>query len=259
MNANLAKIFIYPIKSLDGIALDRVKILKSGAIAKDRQWALIDEKGRFVNGKSNSKIHLLRSHFDLKFKTITLQIEGQEEKYHFNLETEKIALESWLSKYFNLKVKLVENDLTGFPDDTKANGPTIISTETIKEIAAWYSNISVEEMRSRLRANLEIDGVPAFWEDRLFDREDMPKKFQIGTVLFNGINPCQRCIVPTRNSQTGLAYKNFQKIFIERRKKTLPNWVNRDRFNHFYRIAVNTIVPSSEAGKTLQIGDKIIR
>ncbi|MDJ0726870.1 MAG: MOSC N-terminal beta barrel domain-containing protein, partial [Prochloraceae cyanobacterium] len=201
MNPNLAKIFIYPIKSLDGVALDRVTILKSGAIARDRQWALIDEKGRFVNGKSNYKIHLLRSHFNLDFKTITLQIEGQEEKYHFNLETEKIALESWLSKYFNLKVKLVENDLTGFPDDTNANGPTIISTETIKEIASWYSDISVEEMRSRLRANLEINGVPAFWEDRLFDREDMPKKFKIGEVLFNGINPCQRCIVPTRNSQ----------------------------------------------------------
>ena len=258
MKPYLARIFIYPIKSLDRIAVKEAKILKSGAIKRDREWCLVDEKGKLINGKRHSKIHLLRSNLDPDLKKISLQIEGTKELFTFNLEREKIALETWLSNFFELKIKLIQNSLTGFPDDTKANGPTIISTETIKEVSSWYPGVTIEEMRKRLRSNLEIEGVPAFWEDRLFDREDKPVKFKIGEVLFNGINPCARCIVPTRDTLKGIAYPNFQKIFISKRKETLPDWVNRDRFNHFYRLSVNTIIPASEAGKILHSGDEII-
>jgi uncharacterized protein YcbX len=55
----LAGIFIYPIKSLDRIAVTQATILKSGALKHDREFALFDEQGRFVNGKRNAKVHLL--------------------------------------------------------------------------------------------------------------------------------------------------------------------------------------------------------
>jgi len=258
MKPYLARIFIYPIKSLDRIEVKEAKLLKSGAIEGDREWCLVDEKGKFVNGKRDLKIHFLRANFDDDCKNISLQIEDKKEVFTFNLEREKPDLEAWLSNFFDLKIKLIQNTLTGFPDDTKANGPTIISTATLKEVASWYENITVEEMRQRLRSNLEIDGVPAFWEDRLFATEAEPVKFKIGDVLFNGINPCARCIVPTRDSLKGISYPNFQKIFISKRKETLPDWVNRDRFNHFYRLSVNTIIPDPEAGKILRCKEEII-
>ena len=88
-------------------------------------------------------------------------------------------------------------------------------------------------MRLRLRANLEIDGVPAFWEDRLFEEEGEAVPFYIGNVLLTGINPCQRCVVPTRDSKTGIGDPQFTKTFIVKRQETLPQWTNRDRFNHF--------------------------
>lgn len=257
MKPYLARIDIYPIKSLDRIEVKEAKILASGAIAGDRQWCTIDDRGKYINGKRNAKVHLLRANLDAGWQNISLQIAGKEEVFTFNLKRDKQDLETWLSDYFDLPVKLIENTVTGFPDDTKANGPTIISTATLKEVAAWFPGITVEQMRQRLRSNLEIDGVPAFWEDRLFGNENNPVKFEIGEVMFAGINPCQRCIVPTRDSLTGIAYPNFQAIFTSQRKKTLPNWVDRDRFNHFYRLAVNTIVPSSEAGKTLRLGDLV--
>ncbi len=114
-------------------------------------------------------------------------------------------------------------------------------------------------MRQRLRANIEIGGVPAFWEDQLFADADEIVQFKIGEVLFEGINPCQRCIVPTRNSRTGESYPNFQKLFSQKREETLPSWVNLSRFNHFYRLSVNTKIPASEAGKMVQVGDEIER
>jgi hypothetical protein len=79
----------------------------------------------------------------------------------------------------------------------------------------------------------------------------------VGDVDFFGVNPCQRCIVPTRDSYSGEAYPSFQKIFATQRQATLPNWVASLPFNHFYRLSVNTQLPISSAGKILQIGDKV--
>lgn len=147
----------------------------------------------------------------------------------------------------------------GFPDDTNASGPTVISTGTLEEVASWFLDVSVDEMRLRLRANLEIGGVPPFWEDQLFAQEGQCVQFRVGEVLLKGINPCQRCVVPSRDSQTGEVTRNFQKIFIQQRRETLPSWTTLSRFNHFYKLSVNTNVPESEAGKQLHSGDAIAK
>jgi uncharacterized protein YcbX len=262
----LARIAIYPIKSLDGMFVTQATILESGALKCDRppgsskcdrEFALVDEKGNFVNGKRHAKVHLLRVQFDDELKSISLQVQGSEQKATFSLDNEKLELEAWFSDYFGFPVTLKQNTITGFPDDLNAKGATIISTATIEEVATWYPGISVEEMRSRLRANLEIDGVPAFWEDCLFAQTGQCVRFKVGDVLFEGINPCQRCVVPTRDTKTGEATVNFQKIFINKRRETLPSWTVPSRFNHFYRLSVNTNVPASEAGKVVRVGDAI--
>jgi uncharacterized protein len=262
----LARIAIYPIKSLDGMFVTQATILESGALKcdrppgsskTDREFALVNEKGNFVNGKRNAKVHLLRVQFDDELKSISLQVQGSEQKATFSLDNEKLELEAWFSDYFGFTVTLKQNTITGFPDDLNAKGATIISTATIEEVASWYPGISVEEMRSRLRANLEIDGVPAFWEDCLFAQTRQCVRFKVGDVLFEGINPCQRCVVPTRDTKTGEATVNFQKIFINKRRETLPIWTVASRFNHFYRLSVNTNVPASEAGKVVRVGDAI--
>lgn len=263
----IAEILIYPIKSLDGVGVNRARILASGALESDREFAIVDAKGHFVNAKRNAKVHLLRSRsvsvreslWDDTAQTVTLQIEGTKEKRTFDLEQNRSELETWLSDYFDFSVQLARNSLTGFPDDTIASGPTIISTATLEAVASWFPGITVEEMRQRLRANIEIGGVPPFWEDQLFADAGEIVQFKIGEVLFEGINPCQRCIVPTRNSQTGESYPNFQKVFSQKRQETLPSWVKLSRFNHFYRLSVNTKITASEAGKMLRVGDEIER
>ena len=257
MSSYLSDIFIYPIKSLDRVTVEQATILASGALKHDREWALFDEKDHFVNGKRNAKVHLLRSAFDEHFKLLSLQIQGTEQKVTFHVYHERNALEAWLTHYLGLSVKFIQNSSTGFPDDTEANGPTVISTGTIKEVASWFPEISVEEMRLRLRANLEIGGVPAFWEDQLFTEAGQCVRFQVGEVVFEGINPCQRCVVPTRDTKTGEATSNFQKIFVNKRKETLPSWTKSDRFNHFFRSSVNTNALPTDTEKILHKGDGV--
>jgi len=99
--------------------------------------------------------------------------------------------------------------------------------------------------------------VPPFWEDRLYGVKGSRVRFRIGDCLLDGNNPCQRCVVPPRDPLTGEGYPNFSKIFAEKRAQTLPDWAEKSRFNHYYRLAINTLVPQDQAGKAIQIGDVV--
>ena len=255
---HISKICIYPIKSLDGVELTQAKVLQSGALEYDRQYGIFDDQGKYVNAKRYSKIHLLRSRFDLKKKTVSLHIQGHGTQVSFDLDSDRLELEATLSEFFGFTVKLQQNLVTGFPDDTISPGPTIVSTATIKEVASWYEGLTETDIRRRLRTTIEIDGVPAFWEDRLFAENGHVVGFQIGSLKFVGVNPCQRCIVPTRDAITGDVYSDFQKIFIQKRKETLPEWVNKSRFNHFYKLTVNTRLVEGEIGdRVIKVGDEV--
>ncbi|MBF2075147.1 MAG: MOSC N-terminal beta barrel domain-containing protein [Synechococcales cyanobacterium C42_A2020_086] len=252
----LARITLFPLKSLDGIEVPQAIVLPSGALQRDREFALLDERGQFINGKRNAKVHLLRSEFDLEQHRLTIRRPDNEQPAQFHLNHDRLLLEQWLAGYFAMPVRLVQDLQRGFPDDTHAPGPTLVSTATLATIAAWFPGLSPDHIRRRVRANLEIDGVPPFWEDQLFGA-DQPVLFQIGEVVFEGVNPCQRCVVLTRDAVTGEAWPNFQRQFVERRRATLPDWADQSRFNHFFRLAVNTRVPTTEGGKGLRQGDGV--
>jgi uncharacterized protein len=263
--ATLTQIVIYPVKSLDGMVVDRSQISTGGALEFDRRWAIVDAGGKVVNAKRTDKIQQLRSQFDFistgsvsdRRSIIHIQIANDASTYTFCLTTQLTELSRWLSQFFGFPVRLIENTTTGFPDDLNAYGPTIVSTATLEAICEWFPDLDLAEVRRRFRTNLELSGVPAFWEDRLFGAPDEVVEFQLGNVQLYGINPCQRCIVPTRNSLSGEVTPKFQQIFTQQRQQTLPPEVNIARFNHFYRLAVNTQIPLVEAGKFLNTGDRL--
>jgi uncharacterized protein len=264
----LDRITLFPIKSCDGIDVQSAAILPSGALQHDREFAIIDADQKIVNAKRTGAIQRLRSTFNLADRTISiglqpglpdpelqpgLQLGRQPTTFH--LDGDRQPLEQWLSDYFGFPVTLIQNTETGFPDDLASPGPTIVATASLEAVSQWYPGTDVAEMRRRFRTNLELGGVAAFWEDQLFDQAEIPRLFTIGPVQFEGINPCQRCIVPTRNSLTADTTVQFQKTFLAARAASLPIVVNRDRFNHFYKLAVNTRIPPSEAGKRLNLAE----
>ncbi len=251
----LSHIFIYPIKSLDGVSVTQTKILSGGALAHDREFAIVDQQGKWVNGKRTAAVHQVRSQFHLNARVVTLSVQGKN-PVSFHLDHARTAIATWLSDFFGFAVEFQQNTVTGFPDDPISPGPTLISTASIEQVASWFPDVSVEEMRTRFRTNLEITDVPAFWEDRLYS-DDQPIEFQLGEVLIQGVNPCQRCVVPTRDAISGATTAQFQKTFVVKRKAELPTWAPASRFNHFYHLAVNTRIASSEAGKSLRVGDAI--
>ncbi|HLZ62419.1 MAG TPA: MOSC N-terminal beta barrel domain-containing protein [Ktedonosporobacter sp.] len=253
----LSAIHLFPFKSLDGITVEQATILPSGALLGDRAFALVDEQGCFVNGKRNALVHCLRAHFDLHERILALRIQGTSDEHFFQVDTEREQLNAWFSTYFGFPVKMQENTAQGFPDDTLAPGPTLLSTETVATVMSWFPGVDQQTFPLRFRANLEIAGAPPFWEDRLYGEDGEGVRFKIGSVLFEGVNPCKRCVVPSRDPISGEAYPLFQKTFMQKRRESLPAWATRSRFNHFYRLSINTCVPPSEAGKTLHVGDQV--
>jgi len=255
----LARIAVHPIKSLEPVECDRARIVPNGGLEHDREYAMFDESGNYVNGKRTADVHRLRSSFDSDIQSVTLRREpdSTDVARQFSLDDDQDALADWLTNYFGQTVHLERDTQGGFPDDTTLSGPTLISTATLREVASWFDGLDVEQMRLRLRANLEIDGVPPFWEDRLFADHDHEVRFRIGDVEICGVNPCQRCIVPTRDPHTGEEYPDFQRIFLENRERTLPEWADQARFDHYFRLMVNTKVPRAEWGAELSVGDTV--
>jgi hypothetical protein len=251
----LNRIEIFPIKSLDGVTVEEARITPGGILENDRVYAIVDRDGKVVNGKRTARVHELRCTFSADIKEVCLSPNaGAPTQFHLD---DPARMNQWLSDFFGFPVTLQQNSDKGFPDDHVAFGPTLTSEASLCEIQKWFPELPLESVRRRFRTNLEISGGEAFCEDDFFGPAEELKAFQIGTVKFLGHNPCQRCVVPTRDAQSGEPIKDFQKKFMRLRQEHLPAWANAQRFNHFYRFAVNTSIPPSEAGKRLRVSDAI--
>jgi uncharacterized protein YcbX len=249
-------ISIYPIKSLDPVDVTEARVLPSGALEYDREFALFDDAGKRINGKRDARIHRIRATYDLEDSLVTLSADDLPPET-FHLTESRRQIEAWVGGFLGLPVFLQRDTQTGFPDDLECPGPTIVGSATLGLVASWFNSEDLQATARRFRANVEISCDTPFWEDRLFGSAETIVEFRIGDVLFHGVNPCQRCAVPSRDPQTGEVTADFQRLFAEKRERMLPPWATKSRFSHYYRLAVNTRIPESEAGKAIHVGDLV--
>ena len=290
----LDRITIYPVKSLDGVDVAAARVLPSGVLEHDRRWQLTDMEGRVLNAKRSPLFHAIRAEFDLDARLVTLAIDplataargipGVERLAGLAADTFPLVPGpdgpcAWLAEAFGQPVLLVERVDGGFPDDREAAGPTVISKATLVEVARWF-RLDVDECRRRFRANLELGGCDAFWEDSLASpaRPELqpsllalpadltadpyadlpppePRAFAIGDVRFQATNVCRRCVVPSRDSRTGAVSAHFRDAFEAWRGQTLPAAVDASGWSHLYRLGVNTILQDS--GGSLLAGSSV--
>lgn len=254
---SISRVAIYPLKSFDPVWVDEAVVLPNGALEHDRRFALVDGAGKYVNSKRTPLIHQLKSEFNVAARTLTVQKRSDGSRGQWQVDSQRGELERWFSEYFSISVHLEENDHGGFPDDDDASGPTLLSTSTLSSVAAWFPGLTIEQIRLRMRANLEIDAAEPFWEDRLYGSlPETARPFRIGDVVFAGTNPCQRCVVPTRDPATGEVWREFAKEFANHRSAELPPWAARERFSHYYRLSVNTKLMDLGSGR-IRVGDPV--
>jgi uncharacterized protein len=257
INPVITCITIYPVKSLDGISLSKAKIGNGGCLEHDREYAIIDSNGKFVNGKSNALVHALRSKIDLENEAISFRHELATDWQRFHLQNDKEAIDAFLSTFFKMPVALYKNTEGKFLDIPVKSGMTLLSTASLQTVGGWFNDMQLEETRKRFRATLEIADVPAFWEDHLFYRQGTAVEFKIGEAIIYGMSPRARCVVPTRHPQSGEVIHVFQRSFAVQRAANLPEWSVLDDYGHGYYLSVDCYIPPTEFGKWIEVGDEV--
>lgn len=247
---------VYPVKSLDPLDLDAVDV-NAGALRHDREYAIVDGDREFVNAKREPAVHRIRSRYDPERRALSVRPHGDEEWTTFSMDAERGGLTAWLGEFLGYPVSVVRDPSGGMPDDTAADGPTVLARETAETVAGWFDGVDVEGALRRLRPNVVVAAGEPFWEDRLYAGRDSVREFAVGDVACEGVQPCQRCVVPTRDPDTGEGTPGFRNRFVERREATLPDWANRDWFDHYFRLMVNTRIPESSWGETVRVGDRV--
>jgi uncharacterized protein YcbX len=279
---SLDRITLYPVKSLDGVEVAEAHVLPSGGLENDRRWRLVDLDGRVVNAKRTAAFHPIRAEYDLAEKLISLSHWADPPSsppHTFPLVPGPEGPCEWLSNALGVKVLLEERHDGGFPDDRDASGPTLISTASLEEVARWF-RFDLAESRRRFRANLEIGGCDAFWEDALASPAPAhrppslgelppdlpgdpyadlppaePREFSVGEARFLVTNVCRRCVVPSRDSRSAAVTAHFRDAFEARRGQGLRADVDASGWNHLYRLGVNT--SAAGAGGRIALSDGV--
>ncbi|MFP8951977.1 MOSC domain-containing protein [Natrialbaceae archaeon A-arb3/5] len=251
--ARLERLTAYPVKGLDGIELEKTTIRDGGTLAHDREFALFDGED-VINGKRSERVHDLGTDYEPETGDLVVEFDGERLRFALRTDEGRERAEAWFGEFFDAAVTLERDRSLGFVD-RREMGPSVISTGTLETVASWFEGLTADSVRRRMRANVEVSGVPAFWEDR-FVGEGAPA-FEIGGVRFKGVTPCGRCVVPQRDPDTGEPTPEFKSQFIGERRNTFPEWADEDAFDHYYTLMLIARVDEADRGASLQVGDSV--
>ena len=84
-----------------------------------------------------------------------------------------------------------------------------------------------------------------------------PKAFVIGEIVFRAAGVCRRCVVPSRDTQSGKQTHLFRDAFEARRFRGLRHDVDVREWQDYYRLGLNTSVLQASPDNQIAIGQKL--
>lgn len=222
----LSEIFIYPIKSLGGISV-KSSFAGERGLRYDRRYLLVDESGTFLTQRENPQFALLKLFFaETGFNVLDLK-SNEQIFIPFEFESGKNIkvkiwddlsravmlpeeINSWFTKVLKLSCSLVY-----MPDDERRIvEKKYVAEEHLVSFADAYPYLiigqsSLDELNSRLEQPVSIN---RFRPNFVFSggdpcEEDNWKAFSIGSLCFEAVKPCARCVITTTDQQTGIRNK----------------------------------------------------
>lgn len=234
----LSQINIYPVKSLDGYSPQSARVERQG-LQYDRRWMITDLDGQFMTQRTHGKMALLRATLEAGHLVIA---EKQHEANRIAIPINQAALtncgvvvwndtvqaaqttpeaNAWLSDFLGMSCQLVYlpetshravdaaynrgDDRVSFADGYPF---LLLGEASMQELnnrleekgrptAVDQADVAPLSIR-RFRANLIFSGGVPYQEDTFAD-------FRIGEVDFVGVKNCSRCVLVTRDPDTGVA------------------------------------------------------
>ena len=206
----ITQLYIYPVKSLGGIALKESRVEARG-LQHDRRWMLCDENNQFITQRKFAhlalfKLQLIDAGFQLEFQgeyfQIPFSVSGTKIRVKVWEDTcdaiEYPEASAWFTKMLSITCKLcyMPNDTKRMVDEKYAGSNQINSfSDGFPILIAGQQSLDFLNQKlkqpidiNRFRPNMVFDGGSAYDEDSF-------SMFSINDVLFKGVKPCARCQV----------------------------------------------------------------
>lgn len=217
----VSELFIYPIKSLGGIAVSGAFVTDRG-LQYDRRWMLVDNNNVFLTQREWATMALLTVAIQADGLLVTHKPTGAALLIPFEPQTSEVltvevwsdrckaivvshAANQWFSEMLHIPCKLVY-----MPDAVKrcVDGRYALDKEIVS-FADGYPMLligqsSLDDLNNRLqepltmrrfRPNIVFTGGAPFEEDEL-------EAFTINNIHFFGVKLCARCVITTINPDT---------------------------------------------------------
>lgn len=256
MQPLVSRIRIYPIKALDPVELEEAEV-GVHSLRYDREFAMITQDQRYLNSKRTGRVNELKAEYDLPNYMVHLSPRVGGVTRSFHLINQKEELESHLKDFFGEPVFLAQNTQGQLMDIPTASSVTIVSEASLRSLQGEFSDRSLEDIRLRFRATIELAGVDPYWEENLVGEPGVGARIQVGEVEMIGVSPRARCNVPPRDPLTGITDKAFVKRMIKNREATLPKNSHLPEYGNLYHLTINTYIPETQKGRWIRVGDEL--
>ena len=221
----LSEIWIYPVKSLAGIRLEKSRVTQRG-LEYDRRWMLVDEKGVFVTQRKYPQLVLFQpkidggfmqiSHKDATKGSVSFSLSQKNEKQPIEVQVWEDSVSAievseqvsfWFSEILGFNVRLVF-----MPDESlrKVDPDYAVDPDDMTSFSDGFpfliiGQASLDDLNTRLQEKVGMD---RFRPNFVFSggeayEEEQWKEFRIGNLVFHGVKPCGRCIMTTVDAQKG--------------------------------------------------------
>jgi uncharacterized protein YcbX len=269
---HLSGLFIYPVKSLRGIALSSARVDALG-LDGDRRFLVVDENHQFLTQRAHPRMAQIATALDPVNLTLSVDGAGQiavprasdpraELRGVTIWKSQGLLAEdcgddaaAWLGDFLGLKVRLVRVGEKFQRPILKANvaGPgelvafadavpfLVISEASLADLNARVAAHGEPALpMNRFRPNLVVAGCDAFAEDAW-------PRLKIGPIVFRAAGACARCPIPTTDQLTGARGKEpLRTLATYRRDASDPTDVNFGQ----------NLVHETKSG-TLRVGDRV--
>jgi uncharacterized protein YcbX len=209
----LSRIFIYPIKSVRGIAIGETQVETTGPV-QDRRWMLVDEQGIFLSQRKLPRMVLIEPHFDGRDLVLTapgtspLVVRswcGEGEWIPVRIWRDNLTLphpdqeyDEWLSSFLGQRCRLVH-----LPDEVRRNvEPPFDDSQWQVSLADGYpllvvTQASVDLLNAKLASPVRVEHFRPnlVLADAAPHAEDNLNEVRIGSVELRIVKACARCSV----------------------------------------------------------------
>lgn len=226
MTVSVCGLAVTPVKGTRLKAVDEIR-LDRGGVRENRRFFLIDGKDQMTNSSRLGKLQSIVSDYSEEDRRLRLELpDGQI------LEDEVVLGQTVRTAFYGdpLEARLVEgpwseafSQVVGKPlrlvetteqsaVDRRGDGPaTLISRASLERLAAEGALDGIDSRRFRML--IEVDGLEAHSEDSWVGRSA-----RVGRALVSFAGHVGRCVITTRNPETGIVDARTLKILGRYRK-----------------------------------------